>query len=160
MMLIKKKQIARFTFPKSLDFTCLFECLLKDQSASNLLISLSYYNCAAILTLVFDAVVFPCCQFSVKVIHIYANTMLNHSATFRRDKDKEFTVQWLLICFKISPFEKETWNILNIILLRFKLTANVLFELHGSYNRYISCFFSTCILKPRQLLICVKDENL
>lgn len=41
--------------------------------------------------------------------------MLNHSATFRRDKDKEFTVR-LLICFKISPFEKETWNILNIAL--------------------------------------------
>lgn len=64
--------------------------------------------------------------------------MLNHSATFRRDKDKEFTVR-LLICLKLVLLKKKLGIFL--ILLRFKLTANVLFELHGSYNRYICLFF-------------------
>lgn len=141
MMLIKKKQIVRFTFFKLLDFICLFECLFKDQLVFNLLISLLYYNCVVILILVFDVVVFFCCQFSVKVIYIYVNIMLNYLVIFRRDKDKEFIVQWLLICFKISFFEKEIWNIFNIILFRFKLIVNVLFELYGFYNRYICLFF-------------------
>lgn len=134
MMLIKKKYIARFTFPKSLDFTCLFECLLKDQSASNLLISLSYYNCAAILTLVFDAVVFPCCLFSVKVIHIYMQILC-------------WIIQQHLEGIKIrSLLYSGYWFVLKLVLLKKKLGIFLIlycFVLNWLQMHYLNCMVLT-----------------